>query len=594
MKIFLKIISMAKKWNEILTRDHKKELVVLFFVTLFASILETLGVSVIVPFVSSLVDIDKTINNYIVRKIFYLLNWYPNAGIFIVILGSIVGLVYILKNIILLLTDYIGLRFENKIMKEFSILMLKSYLDRPYEDSLDINSAEVLRGIGTDVTAIYYSIQSIFKIISSFFTILFIGSFLIFLDHIMAIGIVIVSIILLIIITVIIKPIISKSGNDFNMSMLNVNKTALQTLDGLKEITVLGRKEKFRNYFEDATEIKRKAELRFRFLQLAPIRILETIFVVVLILAVCVKGYYENGNMAEFIVILSAFAVAAMRILPLINVMSSNCSTIIFYMAGFNDAYENITSARKNLKTEICDNNEKFNSIVNFYNKLELKNVSWKYRRASKNTFSNVNIEIIKGETIGIIGPSGAGKTTLADIVLGILHPQNGGVYIDGKNVENYQSSWHSMVGYVPQNVFLLDDTIRNNILFGVDEKEIDENRIWEVLDEVYLKEYVFSLPKKLNTVVGERGAKISGGQRQRIAIARALYYNPQILVLDEATSALDNETERAVMEAIDSLHGTKTLIIIAHRLSTLKKCDRVFAVENGKVSETVLPNEVL
>ena len=214
---------------------------------------------------------------------------------------------------------------------------------------------------------------------------------------------------------------------------------------------------------------------------------------------------------------------------------------------------------------------------------IKINQISWKYPNSEKFVLKDLSMEIFRGESIALIGTSGAGKTTLADIILGLYRPQGGNITVDNVDISTIPQQWSKMIGYVPQQVFLTDDTIRNNIAFGLYENEIDEKAIWRALEKAQLKEFVQSLPEGLNTKVGERGIKFSGGQRQRVAIARALYYEPDIIVLDEATSALDNETETAVMESIDLLKGEKTLLIIAHRLSTISNCDRIYEIVDGK-----------
>ena len=254
---------------------------------------------------------------------------------------------------------------------------------------------------------------------------------------------------------------------------------------------------------------------------------------------------------------------------------------MIFLRPAFDIAYNNIKEAKtyvsnKELNLDIADKSGDFE----FLNEIKLDNVTWKYISGKKEVLKDLNLAIKKGQSIGIIGESGAGKSTLSDILLGLYIPQKGTVSVDGHIISEIPKTWSRMIGYVPQSVYLMDDTLRSNISFG--DEDIDDNRIWNSLEKASLKEYVASLPDGLDTMVGERGIKFSGGQRQRIAIARALYHNPSILILDEATSALDNETETAVMEAIESLQGTITMIIIAHRLTTMRKCDRIIKIENG------------
>ncbi len=243
-----------------------------------------------------------------------------------------------------------------------------------------------------------------------------------------------------------------------------------------------------------------------------------------------------------------------------------------------------------NLQDEISGANTDLSVIdipkekLEIKNGIELKNICYKYPETSKYILQDASIEVKVGEAIGIVGTTGAGKSTIVDVMLGLLHPEKGQVLADGKDVlteENYRK-YLKNIGYIPQNIFMLDDTIKHNIAFGVPDDEIDENRLWEVIKEAQLEDFIKGREDGLDANIGERGIQISGGQRQRIGIARALYDDPEVLVLDEATSALDGETEKAVMESINILHGKKTLVIIAHRLQTIEKCDHVYRIENG------------
>jgi ABC-type multidrug transport system fused ATPase/permease subunit len=250
------------------------------------------------------------------------------------------------------------------------------------------------------------------------------------------------------------------------------------------------------------------------------------------------------------------------------------------------NVYHNVVEAKeyekqreKYVKENIVNKNVEVST--EFEQVLSINHVEWKYREQIKPVLENVTLEIRRGESIALIGESGSGKTTLSDIILGLLHPQKGSVYMDGIDVYGMPEEWAKVIGYVPQSVFLIDDTIRNNVAFGL--KNVDDTDIWYALEQAQLKKFVESLPEGLDTMVGEQGIKFSGGQRQRVAIARALFSRPQILVLDEATAALDNETEAAVMEAIDALQGKMTLIIVAHRLSTIRNCDKIYEICNGR-----------
>ena len=291
-------------------------------------------------------------------------------------------------------------------------------------------------------------------------------------------------------------------------------------------------------------------------------------------------------DVMNFVPQLGMFAMAAFKILPSVGKVSNRITIIVYHLPMLDNIYKVVVKADEYEKEQAqYQNTHKTNSDdgqnINFCNKVSIQNVAWKYNENKSNILEGLQLDIQKGESIALIGLSGTGKTTLADIILGLLQPQTGCVYMDGKDVYAMPKQWAQIIGYVPQNVFLMDDTVRSNVAFGL--KNVDDKRIWEALEEAQIKEFVEKLPYGLDTIVGERGVKFSGGQRQRIAIARALYNNPQILVLDEATSALDNETENAVMEAVEALQGKMTLIIVAHRLTTIRNCDKIYEIKDGK-----------
>lgn len=289
-------------------------------------------------------------------------------------------------------------------------------------------------------------------------------------------------------------------------------------------------------------------------------------------------GVELNG----FVSTLSVFAIAAFRMLPSFNRITNSMNTVMFNRTAVDKIYHDLQQAEKYLNEPgILED-----SGINFENEICLENVSFTYPEAESPILENANLKIQKNKSIAFIGASGAGKTTLADLILGILIPQSGKVSVDGKDIQENMNSWHKKIGYIPQSIYIMDDTLRNNIAFGVKERLIDDNRIWRALEKAQLKEFVETLEGGLDTNIGEGGMRLSGGQKQRVGIARVLYNDPEILVLDEATSALDTETESALMGAIDSFSGEKTLIIIAHRLSTVKNCDTIYKIENCKIVE--------
>lgn len=286
---------------------------------------------------------------------------------------------------------------------------------------------------------------------------------------------------------------------------------------------------------------------------------------------------------------LAAFAVAAFRIMPSLGRISSYFNVFMTCIPGINDAYENFLNIRnENGNIRIKDKGNLQTEAKRKYDwqEIEVKNISWRYPSAQKWILKNVSITIEKGKSIAFVGVSGAGKTTFADIILGLFEPCEGRICVDNLNIKEVLEKYNNFISFVPQNVYLLDDSVRNNVAFGISEKEIDDRKVWRSLEQACLKEFIEDQEEKLDMKIGEKGIKLSGGQRQRIAIARALYNDPDILVLDEATSALDTETETAIMESINSLHGKKTLIIIAHRLTTIQNCDVIYRIEDGKAMQ--------
>jgi ABC-type multidrug transport system fused ATPase/permease subunit len=279
---------------------------------------------------------------------------------------------------------------------------------------------------------------------------------------------------------------------------------------------------------------------------------------------------------------------AAMRLLPSVNRINNYQTSISyfepFFMGVSDNLQEEINDEQVNYDAESYLQKKEVDKLE-IRKEIKLENITYKYPNSDAYIFRGADMVIPIGNAVGIVGTSGAGKTTIVDILLGLLELENGSILADGVEVREHYASWLKNIGYIPQTIFMIDSTIRKNVAFGCPDDEIDDEKVWRALQEAQLDEFVRGLPEGLDTSIGERGIRISGGQRQRIGIARALFEDPEVLVLDEATSALDNETEAAIMESINRLHGRKTLIIIAHRLQTIEKCDMVYRVENGSVT---------
>lgn len=572
--------------NYVLNKKQKYNSIGVFFCMLLGSGLELLGVSSIYPFLQMMLDPEGIQQEWYISWLYDIRPTITTKSV-LLIFGVGIILIYLLKNAFMILSAYVQNAYSAKFQFELSTLMLNSFLRRPYQFFLNTNSSVILRGIKGDVAGVYHIILNMFTILSEMLTIILLGTFLILTDAMMALSALALALACFMAVVFGFKKRMKKAGNDVREEEMQRNRYAYQAITGIKEITVADRIENFVDKYAGAAEKVQKATLTNAFLSACPDRILEGVCIGGFIGIVCVK-IAVGTNIDTFIPVLGTFAMAAFKILPSVSKIATRVNSLVFYQKQLDATYDYLKAAREYEAEMRAYSQKHIGKIldrdveIEFRDKLSIQNIKWKYLNSKEYVINGLYLDIKKGESVALIGPSGAGKTTLADIIMGLLKPEARTVEMDGKDIFAIPHQWARLIGYVPQSVFLTDDTLRNNVAFGVDEKEISDDKIWNALEKAQLREFAESLPYGLDTFVGERGVKFSGGQRQRVAIARALYENPEILVFDEATSALDNETEAAVMESIDSLQGVKTLIIIAHRLSTIRKCNKIYEVRNG------------
>lgn len=597
MKNFKAVKIILGQINQILNRKQKKRAVIVVISIVIGAMFELLGVSAFLPFVQVLLTPDVIMNNSFIRPIIVFFH-ISDATELMILLGIALALLYIVKNAYLMLSYYIRCSYSAGIQKELSLSLLKSYLSRPYAYFLNVNSGEVIRGCNEDVAGVYTILFHCFTLISEILTICAIGVYLFYVDATIAVGALLLMFAIMFILIFLFRPVMKKLGRKFMEAKALRNKALLQTIQGVKELYVMQRKELFLDDYGDASESVKKVQRKSEFINWCPDRIIEGLCISGMILIV-VGRLAMGGDVTAYVPKLATFAMAAFKIMPSVSKVSSRVTGIVYFRPMLEHVYSIVQDARAyERENEQYVNNEldSKSDKIEFKDIVSVKNVQWKYEGQNKPILENVTLDIHKGESVALIGMSGAGKTTLADVILGLLKPQKGSVYMDGTDVYTIPKKWAKVIGYVPQSVFLIDDTIRNNVAFGV--KEIDDDFIWKTLELAQLKKFVEELPDGLDTIVGERGVKLSGGQRQRIAIARALFNEPQILVLDEATASLDNDTEDAVMEAIDALQGQITMIIVAHRLSTIRNCNTIYEVNSGEAvkrqKSEVLSDEIL
>ena len=573
-------MNLLKKLRYIFTGKQKIQLSVLLIIIVGGALWELLGITAILPFVNVAMEPDSIFKN---EKLlfFYDLLGITSPNMFLAVLAVVLILIYVIKNIYLTAMNYGIYRFSYNSQKRIAEKLLRSYLKQPYTFHLQKNSAELIRNISEDVSMLIDTVLSAMQLLVEIIVCALLLVFLLFMDKTITLVVGVVLVLFLLLIMRTIKKSVQMRGQNVREARAGMTQWLLQSFGGIKETKLLEREEFFMNRFSAQYKKFANNHCVYQTLSYMPKPAMETVCIASLLGVIAIK-LLRGVDSEYFVSTISIFAVAAFRLLPAFNRITGYMSRIMFNHHGVNSVYHDLKEVEE-LERNLSER-EELVEVLPFEKEIEISNLSFHYPNIEENVLENVSIKIPKNKSIAFVGPSGAGKTTLADIVLSVLTPQEGVVRVDGENIEHNLSQWHAKLGYIPQTIYLIDDTIRKNIAYGIEEEDIDEERIWEVIKEAQLKEFVDSLENGLDTYIGEGGVRLSGGQRQRIGIARALYGDPEILILDEATSALDTDTENAVMEAIDSLAGKKTLIIIAHRLSTIENCDIVYEIKGHEV----------
>lgn len=572
----------AKKLQYIFDRKQKWELFRLFIIICIGSALELMGVSVILPVINGIMAPDKLLDNDIYRRIYEAFHFTSVSPLIVLLLATLI-LVYVIKNAFLIFMYNRQYRFIFENQRILADKMVKCYMSQPYLFHVSKNSAELLRNINEDTGNFFGALQAGIKLLTEVMVCLVLGVYLLIKDKTITISILFLMAIMLVVFMKIYKHNLLKLGDRNRYYQMSLNKWVQQTFGGIKETKILNKEDFFYTKYDEAYRGHAKSEYKYHTLLMVPKPIIETICICGMLGAIAIK-FLLGANITYFVPVISVFAMAAFRLLPSFNRITEYLGTIMYQKSAINSVYNDLKEIDE---LNAIKNEEKKNEIsLAFQDGIHIQRVSFCYPKTDKFVLKDVSLKIKKNSSIAFIGQSGAGKSTLADILLGLLEPSEGDVLVDGISIYENLHAWHEIIGYIPQTIYLMDDSIKNNIAFGIDEDKIDEKRLYYAIEQAQLSGMIDELEKGIETQIGEGGIRLSGGQRQRIGIARALYRNPQILVLDEATSALDNETEKAVMDAIESLHGKMTLIIIAHRLSTIKDCDYVYEIGNGEISQ--------
>ena len=571
---------MLKKINYVLDRKQKINLLFLLLIIFVGAFVELLGVSAILPVVNVATSPETIEQTWYLSWLKQILGL-QDAGQMLIVLSVILIIIYILKNVYVTMMYNMQYSFIFGNQKKLAVKLMDCYMHQDYLFHVSKNVAELQRNVTSDVNGFFTVVLNFLQFLAEISVCIVLVLYLLMQDFVTTMAVAILLFVFVGLFAGLFKKILGEKGRKNREVNVQVTKWILQSFSGIKEIKVINAEDFFiynyNKYYSQFATLQRQQSM----LTFVPRPVMETVCICGLLIAVILKLTIDSSDIASFIPTLSVFAIAAFRMLPSFNRITGYLGGIMFSKPSIDAIYQDLKEVeqlqRHRESIEKNDENMPLTKLI------QMNQVSFKYPESDKWILKNADIEIKKNSSVAFVGASGAGKTTAADLILGLLEPTEGRILVDGTDIRTNMAAWHEKIGYIPQTIYLMDDTIRANIAFGIDEADINEAGIYNAIKEAQLDEFIAQLPDGIETEIGDRGVKLSGGQRQRIGIARALYRNPEVLVLDEATSALDNDTEKEVMEAIDSLHGTRTLIVIAHRLSTIQNCDEIYEVGNGK-----------
>jgi ATP-binding cassette subfamily C protein len=602
------MLTLLKKLKKILPPKDNYKIILLVICMILAGFLEVISIGLLSVFVAGVADPEIILNNQYINSVLSFLN--INSERQILVFGTIsLILVFLLKNIYLVAYKYFQARFIYNRYRSISTRLFKIYMNVPFSFHLNRNSANLIRNVSTESRMIATNVMLPILQITT--------------ELVMALSIIILLLTIQPVITLFTllalgmvsyfflkrtKKTMRRHGQKALNEREKIIKTVNEGIGGFKEVTLTNRKPWFITRFEDSMLNLSKAEIFQQTTKQSVSPIIETIAIagMLLIAFILLKQGYSLAMLSS---ILALFALSIRRLLPAVNNIVAQYASLRYNAYSVDPIYQDLVDLNKyeNIDNKDKKNEEKDNekddndkAKIKEHKKsrlkenIEVKNLNFKYHNKQDLILKNINLNIKQGQAIALVGSTGSGKTTLADLILGLLKPSSGNIKVDEKDIHKDITAWQENIGYIPQFIYLSDDTIKNNIAFGLEKKEIDEEKLQNAIKASQLTEFINQLPEKENTKIGERGIRLSGGQRQRIGIARALYDNPEILVMDEATSALDNITEKYIVQAIEQLKRDRTIIIIAHRLSTVKNCDTIYILKQGKIIDQGAYNELI
>jgi ABC-type multidrug transport system fused ATPase/permease subunit len=569
----------------VLDPSERRQAVWLLGLMIIGMFMETLGIGLVVPAVALFMEEDLS-SAYPALNPFIQWIGNPQRQQLVVWGMSALVLIYVAKTLYLAFLIWEQNRFNNRVQVHLSQRLFTLYLRQPYAFHLQRNSAQLIRNIVSEIGYFLSTgLTAIMTLITESLVLAGIVSLLLVVEPLGSIGIVVVVGATCLIFQKATKSKVIRWGQQRQLHDGLRIQQVQQGLGGAKDVKLLGREQDFLDQYNLHNVKTARACVNLSILQAMPRLWLELMSVIGLSTIVLIM-VAQGKTAVSVIPTLGLFAAAAFRLMPSVTKIMISAQSVRFGQSAVNMLREEL---RLEVEPEIPPG-----EAWKFSDRIELQQISFSYPASSRQAVRDLSLFVKCGETVGIVGPSGSGKSSLVDIILGLLHPDSGRILIDGRDMWDHLRGWQNQIGYVPQSIFLTDDTLRRNIAFGLPADQIDEIAIQRAVRSAQLESFVSSLPEGLETIVGERGVRLSGGQRQRIGIARALYHDPGVIVLDEATSALDGSTENEVMDAIHALRGSKTVIIVAHRLSTVESCDRIFRMDAGLLVETGPPSDIL
>ena len=553
-------------------------IVVMVIVGMF---LETISLGIVVPIIGILTQDDYQ------QKYPFIVDIFGNLSREELISAVMVAmvLIYVVRSLFLFWSLWIQKGFSASVSGRLSQSLFSIYLRQPYMFHLQRNSSTLMRNAKNATSVVTCGVDPFLVLLTDGLVAIAMFALLIAVEPVGTLAVLLVFGLSTFVFQRTTRRRIDNWGYQVDYHETKILQHLKEGFGGAKDVKVLGRENEFLSQHEKHLGESIRINRIYNVILTLPRSFMEIITIVGLCLLV-VSMVVRGRELADIVPILGLFAAAAFRVMPSINRLLMATQTLIFNRSIIASVYKDFlldSPDSLSLKSE-----------TKFATQLELTDVSFKYPTAATASLQNVSLVVKRGEAVGFVGPSGAGKSTLVDVILGLFAPTSGVVKVDGQDVQQNLRNWQNQIGYVPQAIYLTDDTLRRNVAFGLNDENIDDNLVSNAIRLAQLEEFVATLPEKLETVVGERGVRLSGGQRQRIGIARALYHNPSVLVLDEATSSLDTPTEHGVMQAVQALQGSKTVLIVAHRLSTVEYCDRLYKIENARITEEGTFHEVV